>query len=227
MAVARISEIERQPAEVTLALLEPFERQPQSQLVAIPMQRLSGSAAKRSAQVEDRAVDRASDASQRQPLGDSRRHEQLRGIGQITRAATVPPRRPPWRGIIVGMVEDAVEQGHDPLFDVQWIDRTVVTVPRDLHEQTALVVVGAGVGQRVREANRSIVLRRRRVVRCQRVAQDLVGDAVPVAAIALAADGPPFVGLLPVVKRDDGGIGNKWSGALSRDRPNARHRRHG
>ena len=88
---------------------------------------------------------------------------------------------------------------------------------RRVDEQPALREVGRRIGRRVREPDRPLVFRRRRIAIGERGAQQLGRHGEPVAPVAVGADGAPLVLLPPVVERDDGRVRHEGAGVVVLD----------
>jgi diguanylate cyclase (GGDEF)-like protein len=158
--------------------------------------------------MERGAADRPSDSPQGQRLRDPQRDEPFRGVGEIG-GGGAPNLTDSTSGGAIRVAQDAIEQCDDAFFDSQRVDGAVALRAGDADEQLALHVVGGRTCDGVREANGTHILRGCRIAMFQRVAQDSRRHRVPIAPIAVAADGTAFVRLTAVVQRDDAGVGHE------------------
>jgi hypothetical protein len=211
--MARVAKIQGEPREIALAVPDPLQRKAQPYLVAVRVQRHAGRPPKRAAQVEHRTMDRPGDCVECQAPRDARRHPALDAIGQFRRWRRLPCGK---RRTLIGIreAEDAIEQLHDPLLDVELIG---VCPIRRIQEQSPLREIGRRIGTCVRKADWPFAVRRSRIAIEQCAVQQVGRHGEPVAPIAVGADRAALVLLPPVVERHDGRVGDKRQRVLVLD----------
>ncbi len=208
MAVTRVPNVEREAAQVVLAVADPLERQPQAHVLAIRVQRQSGCAPERSAEMKRRAADGARNAGERQMAGHAWRDPLLRAFRKICESwpIAVAPSPP---ALAVCERQHLIEQHDNALLDGKRLD-----IPGSGHvgEQLPLFYVHRGIGWRVHESHRPLVVCRGRIAIGERAAQEIVRHGKPVAAVAVGTQGTTFVTLVAVVERYDSRVGDERTG---------------
>jgi intracellular sulfur oxidation DsrE/DsrF family protein len=204
MAVARESKFEGQLTQVAVNVLEPGQRGSEPKLIAIIVDRRAGHSLESAAQMKHRHADVVGDPGERQGLFEAAAEQYTDVVHQ--------PRRRCWRSgrgarrrVCGG--QHAIEESHDALIDIESVE---IRGAGRFGEETPLVQVSRRIDLCELESNRaSFVGGGPEIEFKQCLAQQVWRDCVPIAEVAVGADGGSSIFLPLVVQSDDRWVGRE------------------